>query len=452
MVGACCVYPDEYKPGQPKNTPLFRLLDCHYEEFRNVYDERFSKHYGFWRPVTDEVVEKYLKCGDPQYGFARIRCKECGAEYLRAFSCKCRGFCQSCSKRKSLDLAIFLEEELFRPVSHHHWVWSVPKMLRLYFLHHRKLLPMLCRCAWDALTTFLNEALDRRDVFPGGIFVPQTFGGMANWNPHVHALITDTCWDREGNYYPMPEIDTADLQGIEKLFAGLVFTILLEEGMISDKLVDKMRSWKHSGYSVHCGRPIEACDADGRKTLSEYISRAPFSLERMSFNEGSDTVLYRGEHFHPTLARNFDVSDPLEWIARITSHIPKKGAKQVIYYGAYSQAWRGRERRQGILPTAATKEKSASSCEHSTFSRRRRQMWATLLKKVWDVDALKCPKCGGQMKVISFIEQPSVIRRILKHLDLWEDPRPPPEPLERVCEPCADYVPWQDDVPEIEVG
>jgi len=39
---------------------LFRLLDTHYEEFRNVYDERFSKRYGFWRPVTDEVVGKYL--------------------------------------------------------------------------------------------------------------------------------------------------------------------------------------------------------------------------------------------------------------------------------------------------------------------------------------------------------------------------------------------------------
>jgi hypothetical protein len=35
----------------------------------------------------------------------------------------------------------------------------------------------------------------------------------------------------------------------------------------------------------------------------------------MSFNEGSDTVLYKGEHFHPILARNFDVSEPLEWIA-----------------------------------------------------------------------------------------------------------------------------------------
>jgi len=130
-----------------KTTPLFRLLDSHYEEFRNVYEERFSKRYGYWRPITDKVVGKYIQCGDPQFGFARIRCKECGAEYLRAFSCK---------------------------------------------------------CAWDSITMFLQEALDRRDVFPGGILVPQTFGGMANWNPHVHALITDTCWNREGNYYPRP--------------------------------------------------------------------------------------------------------------------------------------------------------------------------------------------------------------------------------------------------------
>ncbi|MCD4849131.1 MAG: transposase zinc-binding domain-containing protein [Candidatus Aegiribacteria sp.] len=57
-----------------------------------MYDERFSKRYGFWRSVTDEVVGKYLQCGDPHFGFARIRCRECGAEYLRAFSCKYRGF------------------------------------------------------------------------------------------------------------------------------------------------------------------------------------------------------------------------------------------------------------------------------------------------------------------------------------------------------------------------
>ncbi|MBN2256327.1 MAG: transposase zinc-binding domain-containing protein, partial [Anaerolineaceae bacterium] len=419
-----------------------------------MYDDRFSKRYGYWRPVTDEVVDKYLQCGDPQYGFARIRCKECGAEYLRAYSCKCRGFCPSCSKRKSLDLSIFLEEELFRLVPHRHWVWSVPKILRLHFLHHRKLLPKLCKCAWKSVTLFLHESFDRRDIFPGGILVPQTFGGMANWNPHVHALITDACWDREGNQYHMPQISDSDLKVIEELFAAYVFRILLDEDMISEELVERMRIWKHSGFSVYCGEPIEACDDNSQKTLSEYISRAPFSLERMSYNEDSDTVLYRGEHFHPGLARNFDVTDPLEWLARITSHIPKKGAKQIIYYGAYSQAWRGRERRQGILPKVSADEEPASSMtsmkDRSPYSRRRRQQWAALLKKVWDIDTLKCPKCGGQMKVISFIEQPSVIRRILKHLDLWDYPRPPPQPLEMVCEPYADYLPWEDDVPEIE--
>ena len=54
----------------------------------------------------------------------------------------------------------------------------------------------------------------------------------------------------------------------------------------------------------------------------------------MSFNENSKAVVYKEEHFQPTFAKNSNVAGPLEWIARITSHIPKKGAKQVIYYGA----------------------------------------------------------------------------------------------------------------------
>ena len=33
------------------------------------------------------------------------------------------------------------------------------------------------------------------------------------------------------------------------------------------------------------------------------------------------------------------------------------------------------------------------------------------------------------------------------------DPRlPPSEPMELVCEPCADYVPWKDDMTEIKVA
>ncbi len=120
----------------------------------------------------------------------------------------------------------------------------------------------------------------------------------------------------------------------------------------------------------------------------------------------------------------------------------------------YSHAWRGRERLQRISTTDHDQTALPEKENTSPRSSRRRRMWAILLKRVWDIDALRCHSCGGRMKAISVIELPSVIRRILEHLDLWveEEPRPPPAPFELVCDRDADYVPWRDDVPEIEVG
>ncbi len=43
---------------------------------------------------------------------------------------------------------------------------------------------------------------------------------------------------------------------------------------------------------------------------------------------------------------------------------------------------------------------------------------ATLLHRVWDVDALKCPRCEGPMKFIATITDRAVIVRILTHLGL----------------------------------
>jgi hypothetical protein len=44
------------------------------------------------------------------------------------------------------------------------------------------------------------------------------------------------------------------------------------------------------------------------------------------------------------------------------------------------------------------------------------------------VAPLTCSKCSGKMKVISVIEDQDVIKKILKHLGLWEvKPRPPPK-------------------------
>ena len=50
--------------------------------------------------------------------------------------------------------------------------------------------------------------------------------------------------------------------------------------------------------------------------------------------------------------------------------------------------------------------------------------WADLLKKVFAVDVLACPDCGGRLQIIAFIADDTVARRILLHLGL--DSRGPP--------------------------
>jgi len=67
-----------------------------------------------------------------------------------------------------------------------------------------------------------------------------------------------------------------------------------------------------------------------------------------------------------------------------------------------------------------------------------------LIKRIYEVDPLCCPECGGQMKVVSFIEPPQadVIEAILTHCGLWRSraPRAPPDVDELVLELDAAYA------------
>ncbi len=59
--------------------------------------------------------------------------------------------------------------------------------------------------------------------------------------------------------------------------------------------------------------------------------------------------------------------------------------------------------------------------------------WAGRLKRVFGVDIEICPECGGKLKVISSMEEPEVIEKILTHPGLDSEipepcsPRGPPE-------------------------
>jgi hypothetical protein len=77
-----------YRPRHPERTVLYRVLFHYLDSFLSEYEGRFEKEYGFFRPIIKEVVERYLDCGNPRCGFARIRCPDCKEEHLLMFSCR----------------------------------------------------------------------------------------------------------------------------------------------------------------------------------------------------------------------------------------------------------------------------------------------------------------------------------------------------------------------------
>jgi hypothetical protein len=66
----------------------------------------------------------------------------------------------------------------------------------------------------------------------------------------------------------------------------------------------------------------------------------------------------------------------------------------------------------------------------------RRLPWAELLQRVFELDALRCPRCGTTMRLVAVIEDPAVARKILACLDL--PARAPP------LSPASDNPTWHE--------
>lgn len=84
-------------------------------------------------------------------------------------------------------------------------------------------------------------------------------------------------------------------------------------------------------------------------------------------------------------------------------------------YGAYANRRRGaRARRWAAAAEVRPASQGSDLTSVAPSQRERRRQWARLIARVFEVDPLSCP-CGGALRVVSFILDPGVIRKILQH-------------------------------------
>jgi hypothetical protein len=207
-----------------------------------------------------------------------------------------------------------------------------------------------------------------------------------------------------------------------------VLGLLRRRGLLSQERIELLLSWRRSGFSVH--NRVYAHPGDGRdfEALVRYMMRSPVSLTRLRFTPGAKEVVYarKGGHDAGEAAEDERI-DAEEFVARVLVQIPDPRRHLVRYYGAYSNRARGQRRKaeaqlQGN-GSGEAEEPVPPSPERAALRRR----WANLIRRVCEVDPLVCPRCGSEMRVVGFITEQSVIKRILDHIRKRDKiSRPPP--------------------------
>ncbi len=157
----------------------------------------------------------------------------------------------SCAAKRAAIFGAFLQEEILEEVGHAMWTFSIPKILRRYFLNDRKLLGELSKVAWETVRDLMAEAAGLDGIRPGMVTVVQTANDDMTFNPHIHGIASRGGWDDRGRWIPVPYVHTATA---ENLFRPKVLSLLKKKGLLSDQRIELLDSWRHSGRPARASR------------------------------------------------------------------------------------------------------------------------------------------------------------------------------------------------------
>jgi hypothetical protein len=221
-----------------------------------------------------------------------------------------------------------------------------------------------------------------------------------------------------------------------------------------------------SGVSLHANVAVPARDRRRLERLCRYVARSPVATERLSRLEDG-RLLYRLKHRWRDGTTHV-VFEPQELVEKLAALVPPPRFHLVRYHGILGPCAGERDR---VVPGSAKAEERvrppppnpsvdlpaeppSTTAGHGhervpihdpcnppnqygvratpvparshapppgpdePALRPRRLAWAELLRRVFAVDVLECPRCGGRMRLLAAIQPPDVTKAILDCLEL----------------------------------
>ena|GEM_PF-2122520 len=165
-------------------------------------------------------------------------------------------------------------------------------------------------------------------------------------------------------------------------------------------------------HPLHADVFIASHDRLALLRICRYMARPPIPQDRLSWRPDGKLVM--------SLKRTWKggvkavVFEPLALIARLAALVPTPYMHLRRFYGIFAP---NRGLRAHIVPTPPDPQSAAAPVAPK---RPKSMSWADLLMRVWRIDALRCPYCGGRMRVICAIRNPDAITAILAAVDAKE--------------------------------
>lgn len=416
-----------YRPRESFQSPLWRIVCDHLDTFVRGYDERHQAAHGPLPRHVEGVLNRFLRCGDPNEGVTLFRCAPCRRTVAVPYSCKTR-ICPSCMARRAEDLSHYLAgpEGVLPRVPYRHLTITLPRKFGFRKAVARD--PDLLRAIVRLATGVLLRALARQHrrhrhhpqrgarAVPGLLCATQTFGDRLNAHPHVHALCSDGLFLEDGSFYPYLRWDA---QALTAAFRESVVASFVRQGLLSANSAHVVRSLpvERCGFHVHVGSVVEPEERERLATLVRYLVRAPLALRNLTYDEATGQVRLRTRKGVEATWEH-----PVHLLASLAHHVPYPRRATVTYAGWFANS-------TGHLGPSS---KKAPPAETPAFPSRavRKSRWNQLVLRTWQVDPQICDGCGQPMKRSKTLYERKELVRLLDFLGLSGFPaRPPPAPV-----------------------
>lgn len=379
------------KQRQGKSGVIKQILKDHFSGFWYMYSHLFPEDY---RDDIKETVEKAIRCGTTDLGYARYECLGCPGNsdpVFVCFTCKSR-FCHKCGKKYTDDWSDKQQEMIF-DVPHRHMVFTIPKELRQVFYQDRKKLNELAKQVAEVFQYHYERRSKKRQLRVGVITVIHTFGRDLKFNPHIHALVTEGAIDNRNEWISSDYISYEYLRkSWQKVLMDLLKKWFPDNLKVKD-LIDELYLRYPKGFYVNAEKKMK--DAKGAaKYIGRYLARPAIAEYRVVKYDGETVHFWYEDH---QTGKRVDQKLPVyKFIFALLQHIPPKHFRMVGRFGLYSR--RSYQKAKDILSLYAFMRTRQLSLLLET--KRKKKTYRQRMIEAFDKDPFICPCCHMEMELV----------------------------------------------------